>query len=73
MKQVHIKTSEWGNHFADGLAGEAWNLDPMQYRNNPRAPILPHAQSLQVQLPDGTISGKIKQHLPSTINTKVGI
>merc|ERR1712127_459838 len=27
--------SEWGNHFADSLAGEAWDLHPMQYRHNP--------------------------------------
>ena len=65
--------SEWGNHFADSLAGEAWDLHPTQYQHNPYAPILPHAQSLQLQLPDGTINGKIKQHLPSIINTRVGI
>ena len=32
-----------------------------------------HAQSLQVQLSDGTISGKIKQNLPPIINTNIGL
>ena len=45
----------------------------MQYQSNPCAPIMLHAQSLQVQLPDGTISGKIKQNLPPIINTKIGL
>ena len=65
--------SEWGNHFADSLAGEVWNSNPMNYQSNPCAPIMPHAQFLQVQLPDGTISGKIKQNLPRIINTEVGL
>ena len=45
----------------------------MKYQSNPCAPMMPHAQSLQVQLPDGTISGKIKQKLPPIINTKIGL
>ena len=65
--------SEWGNHFADSLAGEMWGGDPMQYRSKPCAPIMPHAQSLQVQLPDGIISGKIKRNLPPIINTDIDI
>ena len=65
--------SEWGNHFANSLAGEVWNGDPMHYKSNPYAPIMPHAKSLQVQLPDGTIRGKIKQNLPPIINTKIGL
>ena len=66
-------TSEWGNQFADSLAGEVWVGDPIHYQINPCAPIMPHAQSLQVQLPDGTISGKIKQNFPPTINTEIGL
>ena len=45
----------------------------MKYQSNPCAPMMPHAQSLQVQLPDGTISGKIKQNLPPIINTDIGL
>ena len=65
--------SQWGNHFTDSLTGEVWNSDQMNYQSNPCAPIMQHAQSLQVQLPDGTISGKIKQNLPPIINTKIGL
>ena len=35
--------------------------------------MMPHAQSLQVQLPDGTISGKLKQNLPPIINTNISL
>ena len=45
----------------------------MHYQSSPCAPIMPHAQSLQVQLPDGTISGKIKQNLPPIINTNISL
>ena len=51
------------------LTGEVWNSNPMHYQSNPCALIMPHAQSLQVQLPDGTTSGKIKQNLPPIIST----
>ena len=37
------------------------------------APMMPHAQSLQVQLPDGTISGKIKQNFTPFITTNIGL
>ena len=65
--------SKWGNHFTDSLAGRMWGGDPTQYQSNPCAPIMLHAQSLQVQLSDGTISGKIKQNLPPIINTNIGL
>ena len=50
-----------------------FHSNPMQYQSKPCAPIMPHAQSLQVQLPDGIISGKMKQNLPPIINTKIGL
>ena len=62
---------EWGNHFADRLAGEMWDGDPIHYQRIPCAPMMPHAHSLQVQLTDGTISSKIKQNLPPIISTKI--
>ena len=65
--------SELGNHFADRLAVEMWNGNPMHCQINLCSPIMPHAQSLQVQLPDGTISGKIKQNLSPIINTTIGL
>ena len=63
--------SEWGNHFADSLAGEVWNHDPTHYRSNPCDPILPHVQSLQVHLLDGTISGKSSKY-PFDHQHKIG-
>ena len=45
----------------------------MNYQSNPCAPITAHAQSLQVQLLDGTISGKIKHNLPPIINTNTSL
>ena len=45
----------------------------MHYQSNPCAPMMPHAQSLQVHLPDGTISGKINQNLPPIINTDISL
>ena len=49
-----------------------WNGNPMHYKS-PCAPIMPHAQSLHVQLPDGTISRKIKQNLHLIINMTIGL
>lgn len=35
--------------------------------------MIPHTQSLQIQLPDGTINGKINQNLPPIINTDISL
>ena len=47
-----------------------WGDNPMHCQSHPCGPMI---QSLQVQLPDGTISGKIKRNLPPIINTDIGL
>ena len=71
-KQEHWTPSEWGNHFADGLAAEAWDRTDAMNSSQRFAPKLPHASSLSLHLQDGSLHGNIKRALPPIITAYDG-
>ena len=79
-RSMYITTYSWSKIFIIWVYSSPWYkflikscLPPQCANMTTCAPIIPHAQSLRVQLPDGTISGKIKQYLPPIINTYIGL
>lgn len=70
--QENWSYSEWGNHLADGLAAEAWNQEDAYESSSQFAPQLPHAATLALHLPDGSLHGNIKRVLPPIITAANG-
>ena len=72
MRRDEWSPSEWSNFLADGLAAEAWQRPNAMGSSSQFAPQLPHAASLALHLPDGSIHGNIKRILPPIITTAQG-
>ena len=64
--------SEWGYFLADSLAAEAWEHPDAMGSSSQFAPQLPHAASLALHLPDGSIHGNIKRVHPPIITSAQG-
>jgi len=71
-EQLEWTPSEWGDHFADGLAAEAWERPNSMRSCSQFAPQLPNASSLTLQLPDSSLHGNIKRVLPPIVTATNG-
>ena len=63
---------EWANDIADHYADRAWRT-PSRPHCSPIAITFHHHHSLQIQVPSGSMSGKIARQLADDINTRRGL
>ena len=63
---------EWANDIADEYANRAWTTIPHIHCSNIAIPFLHHT-SLQIQVPGGSMSGKIARRLADDINRRRGL
>jgi len=63
---------EWAIDVADSYAGRAWST-PGRPHCSPIAIQFLHHNSLQIQVPGGSISGKIANRIAADINTRQGL